>query len=90
MARKRGHKDVEFHIDHRTGTKIFKTFAEAANFAVLHALAGSDVDIDVVVWSQAGAKWLSGADGVAQYREDPEASVFERVRVRAWSLGRVA
>ena len=47
--------------------------------------------IDVLVHSAAGARWYRGSsDGEEEYEEDPEASVFERIEVRADSQGRVA
>lgn len=86
MARKRTHRDVEFHV----GADVFRTFGEAAVFAVVMAERfGRAETIDVVVWSKAGARWLGGDHGAEQYDEDPEASVFERIVVRAVSQGRV-
>ncbi len=84
MARK--HKDVEFQI----GQAVARTFEEAAALAMSQSLAhGRPVVVDVVVWSKAGARWYGGDDAVAQYKEDPEASVFERIVVQAQSQGRV-
>ena len=86
------HKDVEYHIDLRGngGTKIFKTYDEAAGFAVQAASShGEKVNLDIVVWSEAGAKSVMGNEGVEMYREDPEASVFLRIEVKANNTGRV-
>lgn len=89
------HKDVEFHIEPRgsykhLGTQVFDTWDEACGHAVQLGLMGdADPIIDVVVFSEAGAKWLAGDEGVEQYREDPEASVFERIEIRVASKGRV-
>jgi len=71
----RAHKDVEFAVDDASGNeRVFKTTDEAAGFAVSLALSdGRPHNIDVLVWSAAGAKWYGGDDAVTQYEEDPEA-----------------
>lgn len=92
MSTRRVHKDVEFHVDHPItgGTQVFKRLDEACLEAVVIAASqGRTVHIDVVVWSRAGAVWFGGSDGGDRYDEDPEASVFERIKVKADSLGRV-
>lgn len=78
------HKDVEFHV----GEHVFKKFDEAAAHAVaIAATRGRTEYIDVVIWSRAGARaW----GDVETYDEDPDASVFERIEVKAHSLGRIA
>lgn len=88
---RRRHPGVEFAVDDANRTEhIFKTFDEAASFAVgLARSNGSRVNLDVLVYSPAGAAWWAGDDGVADYRDDPDASVFERIEIRADSLGRV-
>jgi len=88
----RTHKDVEFAVDDASGKeRIFKTFDEAAGFAVSMAASnGQTVNIDVLIWSKSGARAYAGDDGVEQYEEDPEASVFERIEVRADAVGRIA
>lgn len=90
MAR-RTHKDVEFSVEDGQGReRIFKTFDEAAGFAVSMAATGRpDVYLDVLVWSRAGAKAYGGDWGVEQYDEDPEASVFERLVIQADNQGRI-
>lgn len=91
MAKSKRHKDVEFAVNDASGQeRIFKTFDEAAGFAVSLASSGRTVDLDVLVWSRAGAKWFMGDDGVASYDEDPEASVFERIEIKADAQGRIA
>lgn len=83
--------DLEYHVDTRAGTRTFGKFDEAAGIAVALAVSdGRPHDIDVVVWSAKGAKKYGGNDAVERYREDPEASVFERITVRADSRGRIA
>ena len=90
MARNR-HKDLEFAVDDANGEeRIFKDFDEAAGFAVSIAATGrEDVYIDVLAWSRGAAKAWGGDDAAEQYDEDPEASVFERIEIKADILGRV-
>ena len=92
MAKGKRHKGVEFAVDDASGhERIFKTFNEAAGFAVTIAASGRpNVSIDVLIYSVAGARWWGGDDAVEQYREDPEASVSERIEVSANVVGRIA
>lgn len=85
------HKDVEFAVDDASGNeRVFRTWDEAAGFALALAASGKpDVALNVLVWSEAGARAYAGDDGVEQYREDPEASVFERILVNASDQGHV-
>jgi hypothetical protein len=86
----RSMKDVEFAVDDASGhERIFKSFDEACGFAVSLAASGRTVNLDVLVWSVAGARRLGGDDAVEQYREDPDASVFQRIEIRAENQGRV-
>jgi hypothetical protein len=87
----RSHPDVEFAVDDFSGQeRVFKSFDEAAGFALSIALAGRErVHLDVLIWSAAGARAYGGDDAVEQYREDPEASIFERYEIRANNMGRV-
>ena len=86
------HRDVEFAVDDAAGQeRIFKTPHEATNFAVALALSDGKVhNIDVLVYSIEGARLYAGEDGERRYEEDPSASVFERLRIRADSVGRIA
>lgn len=53
-------------------------------------LSGRDVKLDILVHSEAGARWVGGDDAVKRYREDPDASVFERYQIRGANFqGRV-
>ena len=92
MARKRTHKDVEFSVDDASGNeRMFKTFDEAAGFAVTLGVSdGSEHDVDVLIYSKAGARWYGGEWAVEEYESDPDASVSDRVTVRAEGVGRVA
>lgn len=91
MARKKTHKDVEYAVDDASGhQRTFKKFDEAAGFALSMAISRGETDLDVLIWSVAGARWYGGNDAVAQYHEDPEASVFERFEIRVNAAGRIA
>ena len=91
MARPQTHKDVEYAVDDASGKqRIFKSSNEAAGFAISIAMSrGMAVNIDVLVYSPAGARWYR-SDGAAEYKEDPDASVFDRIIVNAESIGRVS
>jgi hypothetical protein len=84
-------KDLEFAVDDVGGReRIFKSFDEAAAFAVsIAASTGRTVNLDVLTWSRAAARKWQGDSGAEAYDEDPEASVFERIEIRADSVGRV-
>jgi len=91
MARAKTHKDVEFAVDDSNGReRIFKTFDEAAAFAVVIAADRGDSHIDVLIWSKAGARFYGGDEAVDWYEEDPEASVFERLEITVNNVGRIA
>jgi hypothetical protein len=87
----KNHKDVEFAVDDAGGKeRIFKSFDEAAGFAVsIAASTGKKVDLDVLIFSAAGARAWGGDDAVEQYHDDPDASVFERIVISADDQGRV-
>lgn len=90
MARK-SHPQVEYAVDDASGEeRIFKTFDEAAGFAVGIALTqGQTVNLDVLIFDKSGARFYGGYDAVEQYEEDPEASVFERFEIQVNAVGRV-
>jgi hypothetical protein len=84
------HPQVEFAINDASGReRIFKTWDEAAGFALSLACSGRTVNLDVLIWGESGARFWGGDDAVEQYREDPEASVFERIEIKADPMGRV-
>lgn len=90
-TRPKSHPQVEFHVQpYQSKTKVFRTWNEAAGFAVEMAFSKGTTTIDVVIFTEAGARWWMGEDGVEQYREDPEASVFNRYTVEASDWGRVS
>ncbi len=86
------HDDVEFAVDDASGRqRTFDTFDEAAGFAVVIAAStGKTVNLDTLVWSEEGAAFFAGDDGVEEYLEDPEASVFNRVEISVNNAGRIA
>ena len=87
------HPGLEYVVDTATGQqRCFTDPDEAAGFAVSLALGdGEPHHIDVLCWSREAAVAYRGSeDGGAEYDEDPEASVFERLVITAVSLGRVA
>jgi len=90
MATATTHKDVEFAVDDASGKqRTFKKFSEAAGFALSVAVSRGESVLDVLVWSKAGAKWYGGDDAVEEYKEDPEASVFQRFEIKVNAQGRV-
>lgn len=89
---KKTHKDVEYAVarDDRHEEEIFKNPTEAlAAAAQIAMMTGASV-LDVLIFSEAGARFHGGDDAVERFREDPEASVFERFTFKANAVGRVA
>ena len=86
------HKDLEFAvIDHAGSQRTFKKFPEACVFAVsLATERGATIYLDVLAWSVGAARVWAGDYGVKQYKEDPDASVFDRIEIKASVIGRVA
>jgi hypothetical protein len=84
-------KDLEFAVDDASGhQRTFKTFEAACGFAVsLAAGNGMPHNVDVLIYSKTAARAWGGDDGVAEYESDPEASVSDRIEIRAESKGRV-
>ena len=91
MKSKGRHKDVEFEVSAGEKTAHFKNWDEAAVMAVAMSASrgGAEAVIDVVVHSRAGARHWLGDHGVEMYDEDPDASVFQRVSIRATDKGRI-
>ena len=90
MARR--HKDIEFSVEDASGhERIFHTWDEACGFAVVLAVSdGEPHNVDVLIYSEAGARAWGGDDAVEQYRDDPDASVSQRIEIRADDQGRIA
>lgn len=85
-ARAARHDKVEFRVD----SSYYRTFDEACGAAVVRAASsGKTAYIDVLIYSPAGARWWGGEDAVEEYEDDPDASVFERIAIKADSKGRV-
>lgn len=91
MARKKTHKDVEFEVVGPGGQVLsFRDFDGAAAFVVGSSLSqGVWSSIYLIVRSEAGARWWGGESAAEQYRSDPEASVFEKINVKAQSEGMI-
>lgn len=87
------HDDVVFEVsagEARTRVKHKWDEAVVEAFALSASRGGAEAVIDVLVHSEAGARAWLGEHGVEMYREDPEASVFQRFSVRAQDKGRIA
>lgn len=87
-SKRKTHPGVEYAVDDTSGKEhIFKTFDEAAGFAVAVASSGiTTVNIDVLCFTRAGAKFVGLEE---EYDEDPEASVTQRIEVSVDIIGRV-
>ena len=79
------HPDVEY----AAGDGYFDDYSLACLAAIEEALQRGRATHDVIIHSRKGARWYGGDEAVEMYDEDPEASVFERIEVRANNLGRV-
>ena len=91
MAKRKSHKDVQYTVDTTAAKEeVFKTFDDAAAFALSRAIASGSARLNVLVWTEAGARWYGGSDAIKQYREDPGASVFETFAIKANAQGRIA
>jgi hypothetical protein len=84
------HSDVEFVVDADGTERSFESFSEALTFAFSVAPGESEVNLDVLVYSEEGAEWFGGDDAVARYQEDPDASIFQRFQLRVSDLGRIS
>jgi len=85
------HKDLEFQINDSSCRSTFDTYEEAVKAAVSISIrTGHAVNVDVLAWSIVAARAWNGSEGCDVYKEDPDASVHERIVIKAESLGRVA
>ena len=85
--------ELEFHVNDERGqgATIFTNFDKAAGFALSQACyTGNEIQIDVVTWTKAAARAWGGDNSVEIYEEDPDASVHERIIIKAESIGRIA
>jgi hypothetical protein len=83
------HPDVEFVVSTDGVEQTFRSFDKALANAFSVGLGAGEVTLDVLVYSTAGADWYGGDDAVEHYQEDPEASVFNRYKLRVLDLGLV-
>ncbi len=81
------HADLEFAVDGFYTHDFAAAMGRAVERALFH---GRPVALDVIVWSEDAARAYGGEDAVAAYREDPEASIHDRIVVTAASQGRIA
>jgi len=80
------HDDLEYAV---SGVYT-RDAAVAMVMAVEHAIrTGGPVTLDVIVWSEAGARAYGGDAAAAVYAEDPDASVHDRIVISAFPQGRV-
>lgn len=88
----KGHKDLEFQLEDAGGaTQTFKDLGEACVLAISISIStGREVELNVLAWSKAAARAYAGDYGVEVYEEDPEASVHDRITIKAESHGRIA
>lgn len=91
MARLR-HTDVEYSVDWPGNTMqetVYDNFADAAKALVSLCTGSGKATLNVLIFSEAGARFYGGDTAVEQYLEDPEASVFERFEFKCNAVGRV-
>lgn len=84
---------AEYHVEnppHWKGEEVYQDFEPAAARALTIAIAQGESAIDVIIYSEEDARAFGGDDAVEQYRDDPDASVFERIVIKAHSQGRIA
>lgn len=83
-------KDLEFHVELHDTTRVLTSFKKAVELAAIHSIGqGRPVNVDVIVYSKAAARAFGGDGGVETYLEDPDASVFQRIQIKAEDLGRI-
>jgi hypothetical protein len=76
---------IQYEIDDR----VFDDVGKASAHAIAKAIADKPVYLDVIVYSEEDAKAYGGDEAAERYREDPDASVFDRIIIKAESLGMV-
>lgn len=85
------HNHVEYHVspNGNGNARVFYDFPSASTHALTIATANGSAVLDVCICSEDGAREYGGDDAVDSYREDPEASVFERFEIKVNAVGRV-
>lgn len=91
MAKTRSHKDLEYHVTtgHEGRTQVFKNPKDALAAVAEGCIHSGEAVLDVVVWSASAASFYGGSDAADRYREDPDASVFDRFQFRCNAQGSV-
>ncbi len=83
---------VEYVVTETDGgdvTAYFNDPKDAAQAVFYLLVSRGRAVLDVLVYSEEGAKAHGGEDAVERYREDPDASVFERFEFYANCVGRI-
>jgi hypothetical protein len=84
------HPDVEYHVaEGGDFAKVTHDPDEASAMVVTLCVSRGRAILDVCIWTEAGARHYGGDDAVTRYREDPDASVFERFEFKCNMVGRV-
>jgi hypothetical protein len=88
----RSHPQLEYMVEceHHKLTRYTDDANQAAAFAFFHACTGCEVDFNVLVYGEDGARFYGGDDAVERYKEDPDCSTFEQWTVSVNFVGRVA
>lgn len=82
-------KGVEYAVSAHGTDRYFSDGTDALISAAEMAMNSGSSRLDVMIYSEAGAKAYGGDDAVEAYLEDPDASVFERFEFKCNAVGRV-
>jgi hypothetical protein len=83
------HPEVEYVVEAEHAERAYPTFDEALIYAFSVALSAGRARIDVLIYGEEGAEAFGGSDAVERYREDPDASVFQRFEIEVRDLGQI-
>jgi hypothetical protein len=83
------HPDVEYIVAVDRTERVFDAFDEALVYAFATGLSGAKIVIDVLIYSEDGARAFGGDDAADEYRDDSEASVFRRFELAVEDHGSV-
>ena len=83
------HPEVEYVVEADRAERAYPTFDEALIYAFSVAISAGQARIDVLVYGQEGTDAFGGHEAVADYRENPDASVFRRFELEVRDLGQV-
>ena len=81
------HPDLEYVVEADGAERAHASFDDALSYAFSAALAAGAARIDVLVYSDEGAHAFGGASAVERYRDDPDASVFQRFEIEVRDIG---